>query len=331
LWDTLSYEACPIELIAKNYGRLSGWIAVAGDTVRLCTEHGYEGDDAIRGLQVIDGVPEAAYTYENLVYRVRNPRTDLHAGGYGYAEPEMVIRALTAYLNAVTYNAAGLDRNSIPRGMLTLFGEYGKSALEDFKRRLEAMLQGAANRWMMPIMASKTDKAGAVYTPFDQNFNEMFFARWMTFLVSIIAAVYGIDPTEIHFDSFSTRTSALGGKGDTAEKIASSRDKGLIPLLLFVEDTLNVLIERIDPRFRLEFTGLVQDEAQIIQARQTASSVVDELRDIDGKEPMNDPDLGQAPTNPALMQIYMMKMQAKYGQQPGADGTDTGAAGPQPG
>ena len=329
IWDTLSYDACPIELISTNGGRLSGYHSVSGDTIRLCTEEGYEGDDQICAVQVLEGIPHAVFGYDDLIYRIRNPRADINIGGYGYAEPEMVIRGLTAYLNAVTYNASGLDRNAMPRGMLTLFGEYGKPQLDDFTRRLQAMMQGAANRWRFPVLASKTDKAGAVYTPFDTNFNEMFFARWMTFLISIVCACYGIDPAEIHFDSFSIRPSSLSGS-DTAEKIANSRDKGLIPLLSFVEDTLNVIVERFNPKYMVEFVGLHQEEAKSVEARQMASSKVDELRAIDGKEPWDDPDIGNAPTNPVLQQIYMAKLNQRIAAESGGQGGEqTGGAGGQ--
>ncbi len=125
---------------------------------------------------MIDEQPEVVYGHRDLLYPVRNPRSDLHVGGYGYAEPEMVVRALTHYLNAVTYNAAGLDRNAIPRGLLTLFGDYQQRNLDNFTRQMKAMVQGAANRWTVPILASKSEKAGAIWTPIDQNFQEMFFA-----------------------------------------------------------------------------------------------------------------------------------------------------------
>jgi hypothetical protein len=57
---------------------------------------------------------------------VRTPRTDLRAGGYGYAEPEGVIRAITGYINVMTYNLSGLDRSAVPRGILNVFGEYDR-------------------------------------------------------------------------------------------------------------------------------------------------------------------------------------------------------------
>lgn len=330
LWDTLSYDACPIEITYTGRGKVSGFYNLDATTIRICTENGYEGDDNITAVQVIDGVPVSVYTHADLLYPVRNPRSDLHVGGYGYAEPEMVIRALTGYLNAIAYNSAGLDRNSMPRGMLTLTGEYSKPALDDFKRRLQAMLHGASNRWQFPIMASKTAQAGAVYTPFDNNFNEMFFARWVVYLVSVVCAVYGIDPTEIHFDSFSIRPASLNGS-DTAEKLASSRDKGLVPLIAFVERTLNEILELFDPLYVLEAVGLDQEDKQIAQQRLTASSLIDELRAIDGKDPLEDPDLGNAPANPALMQLYMAKVNMRLAaeqqqQQQGEQGQDAGGA-----
>ena len=257
-WDTLVYDACPIELTYTRAGTLSGWHNVDPKTVRLCSEQGYEGNDEIRAVQVIDEQPEVVYGYRDLLYPVRNPRSDLHVGGYGYAEPEMVVRALTHYLNAVTYNAAGLDRNAIPRGLLTLFGDYQQRNLDNFTRQMKAMVQGAANRWTVPILASKSEKAGAIWTPIDQNFQEMFFARWMTFLVSIVCAIYGVDPTEIHFDSFSTRPSSLSGS-DTAEKLSLARDKGLVPLLAWLESVLTRLVRLMNPLYRFEVVGLHDD------------------------------------------------------------------------
>jgi len=310
LWDTLSSDACPIELTYTNSGRLSGYHNIDYSTIRLCTEHGYEGADEVRAVQVIDGVPYVVYGYDHILYPVRNPRSDLYAGGYGYGEPEMIIRAATAYLNAVTYNAAGLDRNAIPRGILTLFGKYGPRDLNNFKRQFRAMLTGAANRWTIPVMASNNKEAGHVYTPIDQNFDEMFFARWMIFLISIVCAIYGIDPNEVHFDSFSTRASSLSGK-DTQEKLAMSRDKGLVPLLAFVERAFNEIVALVDPRYLFEFVGLHEENEQQKFQRIQLSSSWNELRAIDGREPSDDDLVGNAPAgNPAMMQVYMMSLGA---------------------
>lgn len=304
--DTLTADACPIELVRTNGGKMSGWHSLAFDSIRLCTEAGYQGDDRIRAVQIKDDIPYVAYGYRDILYEIRNPRTDLIVGGYGMGEAECVVRAMTGYMNAVTYNMAGIDRNSLPRGFVTLIGKYDQKGLGAFQKQFHTMMRGPSQRHNVPILASEDKTAGAIWTPMDQ-FDEMYFARWMVFLVSIVCAVYGIDPNEIHFDSFNVRTSSLSGS-DTTEKLALSRDKGLVPLLMFIEDLLNVIVAEIDPRYRLEFVGLHGEDEDRKHERIVASSTVKEIREMDGKEPIGNQILDNAPTNPSLLAPYMQSI-----------------------
>jgi hypothetical protein len=100
--DSLSMDAAPIETEMKKDRTLGidGFYSVDGATVRLCTEDGYEGNDEIYALQVVEGRITTAYTLDQLIYEPRNPRSDVRLSGYGLAEPEMLIRIVTGYLNA---------------------------------------------------------------------------------------------------------------------------------------------------------------------------------------------------------------------------------------
>jgi hypothetical protein len=315
LWDTLSLDAAPVEWVAKNGGHLAGIYNVPGDTIRLCTEQGYEGDDEIRAVQVVDSMPYVAYGYDDLLYPIRNPRTELFAGGYGYAEPEMIIRAMTNYLNAVNYNAAGLDRNAIPRGILTLFGEYNQRQVAAFTHNLRAMLTGASNRWMLPVMIAKNKESGHVYTPIDQHFDDMLLARWLTFHISMACAMYGREPATICFDSFSTRPSSLSGK-DTAERIAASHNKATLSNLFFLSTFYDNLLLIENPKWRFEYTGLEEENEEHRQARIMKTWNVNEIREIDGADPCESEIIGEAPADPSLHQLYMMELQASGKLQP---------------
>lgn len=59
------------------------------------------------------------------------------------------------------------------------------------------------------------------------------------------------------------------------------------------------------------------------------ASTVNEAREQDGKEPMEDPLLGNAPLNPALTGIYLQKIQAAQQAQQGQPGQEGGQ--PEPG
>ena len=109
----------------------------------------------------------------------------------------------------------------MPRGILNVFGEYDKPQLQSFTRNLIAMVSGASNRFNFPVMVSKSKEGGALWTKID-DFNEMLFARMLTATVSIACSFYGAHPEEVNFDSFSTRSSALGGKAGTEEMPAAA-------------------------------------------------------------------------------------------------------------
>ena len=324
--DSLTFDACPIELEWKRDQRqgLDGFYAVDGTTVRLCTEEGYQGDDEIFALQVVQGRIATAYTHDQLVYEVRNGAADVRRGGYGQGETELLIRIVTGWLNALTYNTSGFDQNAIPKGLLHLTGDYSKEDLAAFKRYWNAAVKGVNNSWSLPMLVSKDQESKAAFERFGIEFNEMYFSKWMTFLTSIVCAVYGMDPTEINFESFTSGKSSLSGD-DTAERLAAAKDKGLRPFLSFYENLFtDFFVAEFDPQFCFRWTGLDErDKAQEWEGKKLTLTV-DELRAEQGYEPHPDEQLGTAPLNPSLIGPWMQLNQAPapggdFGGGPGPD------------
>ena len=323
--DTLTMDAAPIETEMKRDRALGvdGLYAVDGATIRLCTEHGYDGNDEVFALQVVQGRTRTAYTYNDLIYVPRNPRTDVRLAGYGLGEPELLIRTVTGYLNAMTYNIKGFDENAIPRGMLHISGDYDANDLVAFKRQWNAMVTGINNAWTLPLMVSKDQESKASFEKFGVEFSEMYFAKWMTFLTSIICAIYSIDPSEINFESFSSSgRSSLSGD-DTVEKIAASKDKGLRPLMGYFESILSdYVISEFGDKYVFRFVGLDQEDASRKWEKAKLASTWGELRAEIGQKATNTP-LDDAPLNPSLVGPWMQALQQSqqdFGQEPGQDG-----------
>ncbi|MDR3514884.1 MAG: phage portal protein [Azospirillaceae bacterium] len=304
--DSLTLDAAPIETELKQDPRqgIDGLYAVDGATIRLCTEEGYQGDDRIFAVQVIQGRICTAYTHDDLIYEVRNPRTDVRLAGYGLGETELLIRVVTGFLNAMTVNIKGFSDNAMPRGLLHLSGDYSQEDLAAFKRYWNAMVKGVNNAWSLPVMVSKDQESRASFQKFGVEFDEMYFAKWMTFLTSMICAVYGMAPDEINFESFSAQHSALAGR-DTAEKLADGRDKGLRPLMAYLEALFtDFVVGCFDETLVFRWVGLdVDDDAQQWEARKLILTL-DELRAEKGYQPLGHP-LGSAPLNPALVPAWM--------------------------
>lgn len=310
--DSLTMDSCPIETEFKKDRKLGmdGMYAVDGSTIRLCTEAGYKGEDEIRALQIVQGQIRSAYTFDDLIYVPRNPRSDVLVGGYGMSETELLIKVVTNLLNAMTYNAKFFDSNSIPKGLLHLSGDYDKNDLAAFKRMWTGMVKGINNSWAMPVMVSKDQESKASFENFGVNVDEMMFSKWMVFLTSIACAIYTIGPDEINFESFSSKSGGLGNANDTDEKLTSSKDKGLRPLLSYFENMFSdFVVADFDPKYVFRFTGLDEEDEKQQFERKKLIMTVNEMRAQDSMDAIKEA-WGDAPLNPSLISAWQAEQQA---------------------
>lgn len=316
--DILTLDAWAIETVPTANGRMiDGYHAVDAGTVYLASEEGYMGDDEVIAVQIVNGMPMTQYRADELVYAIQNPRTDILHYGYGYAPPEMIIKIVTGYLNALTYNLKGFDSNAIPKGMLTVFGSYDEKQLAFFKQQWNAMVRGVNNQWALPVMASETKDGGAEFTKFGVEFTDMYFSKWMVLLTSIVCSVYGMDPAEVYSESFSAGKSSLSGS-DMAERLADARDTGLEPLMSYIQDTMtNYIIARITPDYVLRFVGIQPGDLDKQHEVDKLVLTANEMREKHGTEATTEA-WGDMPLNPALQQAAMGAQQPG-GEQPGGD------------
>jgi hypothetical protein len=327
--DTLTMDSMPIETEFKRDKSLGldGLYAVDGSTIRLCTEDGYDGDDEIFALQVVQSRIRTVYTYDDLIYVPRNPSSSVLVSGYGTSETELLIRVVTGFLNAFTYNTKYFDSNTIPKGVLNLYGNYTEQDIQAFKRYFNAMVKGINNSWALPVMVSKDQESGAKFDKFGVDVDDAMFVKWMIFLTSIICAIYGIAPDEINFESFRAGTSSLSGS-DTEEKLANSKDKGLRPLLSYFENLFtDFVVQEFSNKYVFRFSGLdSEDEDKRHEMRKLVLSV-DEIRAQEGYDKWgSDSKLGDAPVNPALLAAWQAE-QGMAAMPPGSSDAEVSASG----
>jgi hypothetical protein len=213
--------------------------------------------------------------------------------------------------------------------MLHLSGNYDQNDLASFRRYWNAMVRGINNAWSLPVMVSKDQESKASFENFGVEVNEIMFAKWMTFLTSIICAIYGIAPDEINFESFTAGTSSLSGS-DTEEKLVNSKDKGLRPLLAHYEDLFSdYIVSEFGEKYCFRWTGLDEEDPATRWDKEKTTSTWNEARKAMGKEEIKE-DWADAPLYQPLMGIYMQSQQAAgedYGTpgQPGPAGGPPGA------
>jgi hypothetical protein len=304
--DTLIMDNAPIETEMKRERALGidGFYAVDGATVYLVNELDYKGEDEIFACQVVNGQIRAAYSYDDLILVPRNPTSNILNGGYGMSELEFLVKIVTGFLNALEINLSGMSKNSIPRGFMTLVGNYGEQDLAAFKRYWSATVKGANNRFNMPVMVSKDSESKAEFHEIGNQVDEVMYQKWMELLGAMACAVYSIAPEEINWTSYSASKSSLSGN-DTTEKLAQSMDKGLRPLLSYYQNMFSdYVLSEFSDKYVFRFVGLdEEDQQQRFEARKIAQTW-NEFRAGEGLDAIDGP-MGDAPMNPSFIGPWM--------------------------
>ena len=356
--DSLTYDALTFEIVPRVDGKPYEFYAMDASTIRICSGVGQKsnamelgvtkntprkdiaqrlnypayfltdpdrGNDDPKFLQIVNGRVQATYGEEELCYGIRNPRTDLGSNGYGLGELELLVAVVTADLNQFTYNRNFFTQGSAIKGVLNFEGNIPPRQMEAFKRQWHAQVAGVNNAWKTPIVNS--DKLS--FVSMHQGNREMEYSKWVDYLIKLITGVYLIDPSEINFDI--SRTGGGMGMGTSVEssnvqKQTMSKDKGLGPLLRFVQTQLNkYIIDRLDDRFEFTFVGLnakSEKEHQELQVQQVSNwKTIDEIRAENDMEPLEDEGGGHLVLNPIWMQWYQQE-QANKAEGMGEAGED---------
>ena len=102
--------------------------------------------------------------------------------------------------------------------------------------------------------------------------NDMEFSKWQEYLVRVTCAVYKMDPAEIGFQSGSGIDQKSLFEANNEYKLKYSTDKGLKPLLKFIQYQINkYIIWEINPDYEFAFVGLdaetqQQEEERLLKA-----------------------------------------------------------------
>ena len=345
LRDSLSMDAAPIELVPTLDGRLHGFVAVDAARVLLTDptyglfDTGYElpaelnelaglhiPDPAdVFAVRVVDSQVTAQYTHDKLLYPIRNPDTDELRYGYGSPEPERILKIQTGFLDALNYNMRGLTDNSVPPGVMVLWGQFQDDDMQFMQEEWLSGMAGSSNRHRLPVLAVKDKQQGGVdFVSTGTPVSDVTYAKWITLTVALTAASYLIDPSEFSFESYSAGGASTLSGDDTEEKLASSKDKGLHSLVDFTFDTLNEVLQELDPEVQVEATGLTLSKKEALELDDKLGRW-GETRAAYGRSNEGIPDeLLEMPLNPTLTNVANGMLQAeKQAEQMAQQGQPT--------
>jgi Phage portal protein len=329
--DRLTFDQVTFEIVPDRKGRPAEFFAVDASTIRVATERLNETtgwkeakikrNEEIKYVQVIDGTIQAYFTANELAFGVSNPRTDLNIAPYGFSELEMLIHQITSHLWAEEYNSRFFSQGGTTKGILNIKGNASNpiepTQLDAFKRQWTSQVSGMTGAWKTPVVSAE----GLEYINVSQTNREMEFEKWMNYLINIACAVYQIDPSEINFPNRGGASGSGGGglgDGGIEERLSHSRDKGLRPLLRFVESMINkYLVSRFDPKFVFSFVGIdAKSESEIaeLEAKQVKVwRTINEIRKANDEPPLKEG--GDIILDPSYIQYLSAQAQQEQQKQ----------------
>ena len=337
--DSLTYDQACFEIIPDRKGLPAEIVAVDAATIRAASED-YEPDNTwakmqpkkneeVKWVQVINGTVVSWFTAKEMAFGIRNPRTNINMQPYGFSELEMLIQQITSHLYAEEYNAKYFSQGGTTKGIINIKSEPNgignKEQLESFKRQWRAQVNGMSGAWKTPVLQVPN---GIEYISVNQSNRDMEYSQWMNYLVNMVCAIYSIDPSEINFPN----NGGVSGQNSVFEssqeqKLKNSKDKGLKPLLRFIESIINKwVISKFSQDYVFTFVGLDEkseaEKADLDSKRVKTWKTINEIRKENGEKPLEN---GDILLDPAYINYIQAKeqaaaMQQQMGGMPGDEG-----------
>ena len=261
----------------------------------------------IKYIQVsYDNRPLATFGDEDMVFKLFNPQNFIDSRGYCYSPLELAIITVRSHLDVENFNANFFTHGYASKGVLHLKGTITQQQLANFRRSFYNSITGTQNAWRTPIVAGLDE---VQWVPISASAREMEYINFNNHLMRILCTQFQIDPMELGLDYLISSNGRAGMQQASSEyKINYSRERGLLPLLTFVEDLINcdilpALDKDLAAKYKFVFTGYTDETPQTeIAQLQAEVSVYKSMNDV----------LRQAQKDPIKHKIADLPMSAAF-------------------
>ena len=269
----------------------------------------------------------AAFKNDDLLYDVSNDLNDVRYYKQGFSVVEKANQAVTAFINAISYNSNGLARGAIPKVGIAMGKEagYTQEQLEDLQDEWMANFEGVDGQWNIPLL-----NGDAKVLQLMPNNRDMEYQVFLEFMGALICSEMGIDPAEMGL-RLNQAANVLSENADGKQMFSKAR--GLRDLLggfaYIVNDWIEMSGYGFSDDWIFSFNGLSTEdkgfEADLRKKAIETDMTINESRKLRGEKP--DP-YGDIICNPQYVQYRIQKeqadaMNAQQGGDPG-DGSEGG-------
>jgi len=289
LRDSLIIDQACAEIIYRRNGYPAYLVCVDGGTIRKLKTalNPKRSESTPIYAQVIDDIIVNTYTFDQLIYGIRNPSTNLQRAGYGQSELELLITTITTLLNAERYNSLALSQGGTQKGLLVIKGDIMTSEFEAFKADFKRAIQNASNTWAPPIIRVGPT-ASVEWITLDRTNKDLEYSQMFEHIVKLATGVYQIHPEEVNWTIGSSGDANVSFNSGAKDRLQYSVDKGLRPLLRFLSNIVSMeIVEKINPEYRFEFAGLGTPRVDEIDLRMKEVQNYKTINEVRGEAGMS--------------------------------------------
>lgn len=281
VFDSLTLDQLAFEIVRDRSWNLARYRAVDASLIRFLDSIDPKFRDEFEKYRFKGYLPkycmawqgqimENPVTHESVIFYpwelgigIRNKSTNIYKNGYGTSELETLSSVMTWILWGFEYNGNYFSKSSQPKGIINVKNpNISQSSLDEFRQAWQQTMVGTHNSHRTPII----NGLDLQWLDLSKNTNrDMEFSEWVKFLLVMTCAVYRIDPSELGFQ-FKDQTNIFGQAGQK-ERLQHSKDKGLKPILVFLQEVINYyLVSELDEDFEFAFTGVdAEDEGRQVE------------------------------------------------------------------
>lgn len=281
VFDSLTLDQLAFEIVRDRSWNLARFRAVDASLIRFLDSVDPKFRDEFEKYRFKGYLPkycmawqgqimEDPTTHESVIFYpwelgigIRNKSTNIYKNGYGTSELETLSSIMTWILWGFEYNGSYFSKGSSPKGIINVKNpNISQSSLDEFRQAWQQTMVGTRNSHRTPII----NGLDLQWLDLSKNTNrDMEFSDWLKFLLVMACAVYRIDPSELGFQ-FKDQTNIFGQAGQK-ERLQHSKDKGLKPILVFLQEVINYyLVSELDEDFEFVFTGVdAEDEGRQVE------------------------------------------------------------------
>ncbi|HLD91661.1 MAG TPA: hypothetical protein VI911_11740 [Patescibacteria group bacterium] len=198
-------------------------------------------EDEYAWVQVIDGMPRQAFAPEEMLVYNLFPSSDVEHNGYPVPPLDTIVSSITTFQSIELYNKLYFQNGRGARGMLVIQSdEIDQSVLEDIKQQYNASINDVGNSFRTPIFGvGKEDVVTWTQTSNQKRDGEFQFLYDQ--VTRNILSAFNMSPDELPGFQHLSRGTNQSSMAETSNeyKLVASRDGGLRPLILKIQDFLN--------------------------------------------------------------------------------------------